>query len=206
MYDEQCKKLKKLVTIIQDNMKGFYIIGCSLMEILDNRLYREISDRFEDFCRDHLCISQAYAYRQIAAAKVVKNLSPNGDIPKAVKNFSPNGDIPINESQARPLSRLKPEEQRLAWRHANDIADAAERKVTARDVSRAVSLVAGKEGSADKRSDVKNIDVTSREFKKAYEAFFEAVMKARQSDWETTSKRVVLDHLKSLIKFINSQS
>lgn len=48
-------------------------------------------------------MQRAHAYRLIEAAEVRQNLSPMGDI------------LPANERQARPLTELEPEAQRLAW-------------------------------------------------------------------------------------------
>lgn len=45
-------------------------------------------------------MGKAYAYRLIASASVIEKLSPIGDIPK-----------PETESQARPLTKLPPEQQ-----------------------------------------------------------------------------------------------
>ena len=58
-----------------------------------------------DYCRDRWGMNRAHAYRLIDAANVADNLSPEGD-------------IPTSERQARPLARLKPEQQAEAWKEA----------------------------------------------------------------------------------------
>jgi hypothetical protein len=39
-------------------------------------------------------------------------------------NLLPIGNIQINESQIRPLTKLKPDQQKLAWNYAIDHAKA----------------------------------------------------------------------------------
>jgi len=58
--------------------------------------------------------SQAYLYRQLAAAEVEQNISPD----------SPIGEL--KEGQLRPLSALPPVYQRLAWQNAQQAADLIE--------------------------------------------------------------------------------
>lgn len=199
MQVEEQQRLSELVETIKDNIRSFHKIGSALKEIRDKRLYREISDTFDDFCINHLSIGRAYAYRQIAAAEVANNLSPNGD-------------IPLNEAQARPLTKLKANEQRLAWKYATDIAKTEGRKMTSLDVSKAVGLFEEKQcGNGNKHKTeqksekrLERIEVVSREFKKAYEIFFEAIKNAMNDDWQTTSKDTVVIRLKALIRFLNS--
>jgi len=196
MEVKESKELSELIETIKASMKYFYKTGCALQEIRDDRLYRDISDTFEIFCRDHLGIGRAYAYRKIAAARVIKNLSPNGDILS-------------NEACIRPLTKLEPDEQRLAWQCATDIANASGREITSADVKNAVCLI--KEGNVTGNRARKNsydklerIDAVSQEFKKAYKIFVEAIKKAKNSGWETTSKEVVISRLCVLKKIVKS--
>lgn len=193
MQAEQRERLNKLVATINDNMRNFYKVGRALKEILNKRLYRDNYDTFDDFCKNYLNIDRSYVYRQIAASEVINNLSPNGD-------------IPLNESQVRPLTKLKASEQRLAWQHAIDVAESFGRKVTSLDVKRAISIVTGKDSFTGKKLKTENIDVVSKEFKKAYDIFFQEIMKCMNSNWESTSKRVILHRLKVLIKFLKTHN
>ncbi len=203
MQADEREKLKELVTCINDNIKNFCKIGCALKEICDKRLYREISDTFEKFCREHLGISRAYAYKQISAAKVINNLK-----------MSPNGDMPINEAQVRPLSKLEPNEQKLAWHYAIDKAKSGNRKVTSLDVSEGVDIVKERKTTDDSANSKKKnnfegkklekIDLVSKEFKKAYENFFEVIKISMNNEWQTTSKDSVINRLKALIRFLKS--
>ena len=190
MQIEEQQRLEKLMLIIKENMKCFYEIGLALKEIRDNRLYREFSDTFEKFCRDHMNISRAHAYRQIASAEVMKNLSPIGDI------------FPLNESQTRFLTKLEPNEQKLAWQCALDIARAKSGQVTSFDIAEAVDLVKKKSNIDVNQNKLEQIDVISVEFKKSYESFFEVIKNAMNNEWKTTSKETIFTYLKALIKFL----
>lgn len=47
--------------------------------------------------------------------------------------------IPASESQARPLTKLEPEQQREAWDRANELAGEENKPVTAKHVQAAVA-------------------------------------------------------------------
>ena len=66
--------------------------GRALMEIRDERLYREQYATFEDYCQQRWGMSRSYAHRQIEAAQVISLL--------------PIGNKPKSESQARELAPL----------------------------------------------------------------------------------------------------
>jgi hypothetical protein len=55
----------------------------------------------EDYCRERWQFQKAYAHRLIASAKVIENVSPVGD-------------KPTTERQARPLTKLTPDQQKEA--------------------------------------------------------------------------------------------
>ena len=91
---------------ISTGLKYFASVGRALREIRDMRLYRVTHPTFEDYCQDRWDIERAHAYRLISAAGVIERLSPIGDIQ------------PRSESQARPLTKLPPDEQASAWKEA----------------------------------------------------------------------------------------
>jgi len=72
--------------------------------------------------------SQAYLYRQLAAAEIEGRISPIGEI----------GRIP--EGQLRPLAALTPMEQPVAWQEANERSDG---RPTARVVEEVVKEMRG---------------------------------------------------------------
>lgn len=123
-------RLQELESTIKKNLRAFYEVGRALSEIRDSRLYRETHKTFEKYCQDRWDMKKAHAYRMIEAASVQENLSPIGD------------KLPISESQARPLTRLEPNQQAQAWQKA--IKKAPDGKVTARHVQEAVNEMTGK--------------------------------------------------------------
>lgn len=114
------------IGIVNKGLDTFYEVGLALMRLNEGRLYAETHDTFEEFCRETFDMSRSYAYRLIAAAKVVEN----------VKTVSPTGDIPATESQARPLAELPEDEQAEAWQEA--VETAPESGVTAEHVAEVV--------------------------------------------------------------------
>ena len=90
--------------VIDKGLRDFLEVGNALWKIDDGKLYRETHKQFTSFCRERWGFEKSQAYRLIDSAKVVSNLSPIGD------NL-----MPINESQARPLTNLPPEQQVEVW-------------------------------------------------------------------------------------------
>lgn len=119
-------RLAKLEATIKPLADGFATVGAALAEIRDARLYRQDYATFESYCRERWGFARNYANKIITASEVVANL---GTIVPTT---------PATESQARPLAKLPPERQPVAWQAAQATAAAEERPVTAKDVSRAV--------------------------------------------------------------------
>ena len=97
--------LTRCEAIIERGLKTFIEVGTALLEIRDNRLYRDTHKTFEAYCRERWGWSHRHANRMIEASEVANNLGPIGPKPTA-------------ESQVRPLARLEPEEQRDVWAKA----------------------------------------------------------------------------------------
>lgn len=118
-------RLTECETIIEKGLQTFVEVGIALAEIRESRLYRLTHGTFEEYCGERWQIGRSQAYRLIDSAAVVKNLSPIGDIP-----------LPTTEAQARPLTKLEPEQQPTAWREA--VTTAPNGKVTAAHVGATV--------------------------------------------------------------------
>jgi ParB family chromosome partitioning protein len=108
-------RLAELETVIERGMQTFLEVGNALMEIRDQRLYRETHATFEAYCRERWGWTRQHANRQIQAARMAEVLEPMGPIPE-------------NERQARAiLESLPPEEraqvrdgvvpEKLHWQH-----------------------------------------------------------------------------------------
>ena len=102
------KNLIELEKIIEKGLRTFTDVGSALLQIRDGKLYQPQYGSFEEYCRDRWDIERSHAYRLMDSAKVMANLkdSPIGEL------------LPANESQARPLASLPPEQQAEAWNKA----------------------------------------------------------------------------------------
>lgn len=107
------KDLARCEKTIRDGIRSFVEVGRALAEIRDRRLYRETHESFDLYVRDHWQVQRAYAYRLIASAEVVEQLSPIGD---------KLGAVPENETQARALARLDQAEREEVWRQVVKVA------------------------------------------------------------------------------------
>ena len=111
--------------IIERGLTTFVEVGQALMEIRDQRLYREQYGTFEEYCRKRWGWSRIHVHRQIEAARVASLL--------------PIGNTPTNEAQARelvPLLRKDEAEVIEVWR---ELRDQYGEEVTAVKVKEAVS-------------------------------------------------------------------
>jgi len=116
--------LAELEETIQKHLSAFYEVGFALMQIRDNRLYREAYTTFEAYCKEKWGFERNYANKLIRASEVVDNLGTV--VP-----------IPTSERSIRPLTIIKdPEEQREVYQKA--VETAPEGKVTAQHVKNIV--------------------------------------------------------------------
>ncbi len=99
---DEKESLTVLEKTIKENLQAFYQVGAALMKIRDSKLYRESHGTFEEYCREKWGFTRMKASQFIAASEVMENV--NNCLQK-----------PATESQARPLSKLPPEEQKDAW-------------------------------------------------------------------------------------------
>lgn len=99
-------ELDQLEARIEAGRKTFVEVGSALERIRTGKLYRLSHETFEEYLLERWAMHRNQAYRLMDAARVVGNLSPIGD-------------IPANESQARPLVGLEPEEANQAWQEAS---------------------------------------------------------------------------------------
>lgn len=131
---DERSRLYQLEETIRQGLNTFVDVGNALLEIRDKRLYRQDYSTFEDYCNKQWNMARRTAYQLIDAAEVVENVRNCAQI------------LPTNESQARPLASLEPEEQVEAWKRV--ITSTPEGKITA-----AIVLKAAKEVEREKRAD-----------------------------------------------------
>lgn len=104
---ERCK-LENLTLVIREKKRVFVEVGRALMQIRDERLYREQYSSFEDFCRAEFDFDRTYASRPIKAAKTDELLPIGNKVP--------------NEAIARELGRLPEDERAEVWEQATTLA------------------------------------------------------------------------------------
>jgi hypothetical protein len=89
-------RLVRLEQAIKSDSSDFVVAGEALDEIRGSQLYHLAGfPAFDPYVRERLDMSRAYAYRKIAAARVIRVLSEGGRLP-----------LPMNEAQARELGVL----------------------------------------------------------------------------------------------------
>lgn len=99
------ERLAELESVVERGLTTFVEVGLALMEIRDERLYRESHGTFDDYCRGRWGFVDSRARQLIRAAETVTTVT--------VAGLSP----PANEAQARELAPLldQPEALREAW-------------------------------------------------------------------------------------------
>lgn len=104
LNETERQRLEKCETIIQRGLEVFLQVGQALFQIRSERLYRAEYATFENYCRDKWNLSRIHVHRIIDASEVVLNLMPVS-----------RDRLPENEKQARPLSSLPPDDQKVVW-------------------------------------------------------------------------------------------
>lgn len=126
--DEQ-SRFTRCEEVIEHGLNTFVEVGNALLEIRDNRLYRQSYSTFEDYCKERWGMKRQRAYELMSAADVVNNLSEISD------------KFPSRESHTAPLTALEPEQQREAWQRV--IETKQPEKITAKDVQEVVDEIKG---------------------------------------------------------------
>lgn len=168
----------QLEDTIQKGLKTFYEVGFALMQIRDNRYYREKYSTFELYCKERWNISRPRAYELMKAAEVKDNLSAIADIK--------------NEAQARPLTKLSPDQQREVYEEA--VETAPEGKVTAKHIEQVIK---------DKRPRI-NVELPKigDSFKKAWVQLVEEIKKENLNGWKYTDKAEAIQYIHNLVDLI----
>jgi hypothetical protein len=136
---QESARLVELEKKIKRGLDTFVEVGEALLEIRDSRLYRIEHATFEDYCREKWGFTRMQASRLINAAEATTNVT---------NWLQPESPKPTTESQARPLTKLPPEEQPAAWAKAVERADG--KQPTAKQVEAAVaSIIAPEEDETE---------------------------------------------------------
>jgi hypothetical protein len=119
---------------------AFYSAGMALIQLKQERLYRNTHLSFEEFCLDVFSFSSDYAYLKMAAARIYENLMlglPSLANQPTIGRHLP---LPTRQRQLRPIvkAKLDPNAQVEVWTMA--IALAGGKVPTSQIVLRAVQL------------------------------------------------------------------
>jgi len=192
---EERERFVELEGVIRDNVTGFIKVGLALKEIREQRLFRERYESFSAYCKSVWDSSKAYVNRNIAAAEVVQNLAPIGAEP-----LSDTLSITMNEAQIRPLTILKPAQQKKAWEKAVEISGG---KPTALIVKKVVEEMVG--GNIQKKRDLIRDDIkgassktTPNDFKEAFDRLIIILDSHRARKWKDFDRKLALQWLEQL--------
>ncbi|MBA3007158.1 hypothetical protein KKC83_06855 [Patescibacteria group bacterium] len=176
--------------IVQD-FGAFFRVGQALAEINDSKLYRASHKTFEAYCKDLWDMARGTAHRYIAAAEVMENVSK-------LETNEGAGLLPVNEAQARPLTRLKPDKQAEVWRSVvNTVGH--EGKITASLVEKAVKGYLGDKITTTVRQAQEKVRQTSSaEFAEVFKKFSEQILEERKSNYKYTSRGFIINTLDQL--------
>ncbi|MBM9605940.1 hypothetical protein [Desulfopila inferna] len=186
------KRLEQLENVVVENFKTFIQVGRALAEIRDRKLYRKKAMTFERYCKELFDIAKSRAYELINAADVIEN----------VRNCGQNDDVDlssffVNESQIRPLTKLRPEQQVSVCRAA--IESAPNGRMTATHVKKVVKEYLGEKIQKTVRTaQEKVIQASSPEFSEAFEKFSWQIIKERGSNYKFTSRGEIVKCLDQL--------
>jgi hypothetical protein len=121
-------------------------------------------------------------------------------VPIGTKN--PEFILPRNEAQARPLSKLTPEQQVEAWSLVLDWVNGGAR-LTSYLVGKAARQVVNQAGNQALKQERKKTEqpstLVSRLFQKRLQDLMDVIADEYNSGWRTTSKKEVISRLKSMI-------
>ena len=118
--------LAALEAVITTHLEAFCAVGQALQAIRDLRLYRPAYKTFQAYCEARWDMGRNYSNKLISAASVVLNLGTTVTTP------------PMNEAQARPLTALDPDAQRIVWQVVEQTAPGG--SVTAAHVKSVVTV------------------------------------------------------------------
>lgn len=210
----ETSRLSELEQAIEEYFVGFVIVGMSLSEINEKRLYRNQDGRtFDEYCQEAWHINVSRAYQLIRSAAAIENIKQfaNSDHGRNVYSCThSDGEqfslFPKNESQVRELLKLPAEEQGQFWLEFVDDAAKSNKRLTAPALKKAVQEYKGekvkKTIEETSPSDEKTSQHISPEFESAWNILWEQVEVERRSNWRHTSKAIVHKRLSILLKAV----
>lgn len=117
MSPSEARHLKALERRIAAGLQTFREVGVALLEIRDQRLYRDTHSSFESYCGERWGMNRTRAYQLIDSARVVSALGDPEDL--------------MNEAQARELASLNVEDAQKVWAEVEKRAEETHKPITA---------------------------------------------------------------------------
>lgn len=117
MTPQETRHFGVLERRIAAGLQTFRDVGVALLEIRDQRLYRETHSSFEAYCSERWALTRPRAYQLMDSARVVAALGA----PEALRN----------EAQARELAPLAAEDAQKVWERVEAVAEETHKPVTA---------------------------------------------------------------------------
>lgn len=190
------KRLEQLEGVVVANFKSFVQVGQALAEIRDRQLYRDRALTFESYVKRIFDIGVRRAYQLIDAAAVVENVNNCAQKDGCIDL------VPMNEAQARPLARLRPEQQFVVWQAA--VEASRNGRVTAGNVNKVVKKYLGEEVTTSIRNAQARLthEHVSADFKMAFDALMEQILKEKEAGYKATPKAVITKYVKSLLSVL----
>jgi hypothetical protein len=214
----EAKRLAELEDVILVSVKNFYDLGCALKEIQQRRLYRTTHETFADYCKDVWEIARCRAYQMIDAARVVdyikevsQDLSPIGDkkMSKILDktNFIPRW-LPQNDHQARVLLPFKDDPVAIRTIVAEAVQTAPGGKMTASHIKKTAKRL-HLEKVADtiqkRQRQVNSAPKISEDFRRAFNAFLDAINIERANEYKHTDQKEVIKHVTIILEALEAE-
>ena len=131
--------------------QAFFIAGLALKQLRDKRLYRETHSSFETYVKERFDFTRRAADYLISSAEVMENLKREQFVLRTDVLFS-------RESHCRPLAKLSPQEQTVAWDRA--VEKAGGKMPSSRVIAEAVKEI---KSVNDTEETNKKVDTSFRE-------------------------------------------
>jgi hypothetical protein len=136
---QEKSRLEELEKTIESGMAPFVAVGTALLEIRDEKLFRESYPNFETYCQERWNVGRIRAHQLIKSAETMCTLKGSSMLTSGEHTDTPpvdNSPLPTNERQARELARVPKEDQPKVWQKV--VETAPQGKVTARRVQQVV--------------------------------------------------------------------
>lgn len=200
LSETELAQLEACENTIRKGLCTFLEVGRSLAEIHDNRLYRVSHKSFKAYCREIWDLGKTTAEQKINGWKVVNLLEEK--MPAIAGIFT-------NESQTRPLTRLKKMDDRLeAGKLIQErLAQDPKAKLTGAMINKAVKEVKGEVAQKERKKRQADLDSTHRLsplFKRQCKVMEEIINDERNAGWQSTSQKEAVKWLKILVQLAES--